>query len=154
MKEATRFPVLYSGSESPGLPAFPLSAGWNLVGSAFGIDRVRFGPEEEGRWAVADPDDGGFGADFEASKTVVDALDSLESEVPRGLSTVVSPSVPGQISSWSASENNLGGKRMYTGEGYWVYMVNPGTLSGFEITPFHFTFDLDGFGCVCPGVLN
>lgn len=152
MKEATRFPVLYSGSESPGLPAFPLSTGWNLVGSAFGIDRIRFGPYEEGRWAVADPDGGGFGADFEAAKMVVDALDSLESEVPRGLSTVVSPSVPGQISSWSASENNLGGKRMYTGEGYWVYMVNPGTLSGFEITPFHFTFDLDGFGCVCPGV--
>jgi hypothetical protein len=28
---------------------------------------------------------------------------------------------------------------MATGEGYWVYMVNPSIYAGFEITPFFYT---------------
>jgi hypothetical protein len=56
----------------------------------------------------------------------------------------VSPSVPGQISVYSASVTSgfwdpiYNNKEMATGEGYWVFMVNPGTYAGFEITPFYF----------------
>lgn len=136
MLKPSKFPVLYSGE--PGFPSFPVDAGWNLVGAAFGIDRYDDEPWfDEGRWAVARPPE-----DPESFKTVEDALDSLISDFPRGASTVVSPSVPGQIESWGIGPGQYAEKYMYTGEGYWVYMVNPGTLSGFEITPFHFTFSL------------
>jgi hypothetical protein len=27
---------------------------------------------------------------------------------------------------------------MVTGDAYWVFMVNPATYAGFEITPFYF----------------
>jgi hypothetical protein len=37
---------------------------------------------------------------------------------------------------WDPIYNN---KEMATGEAYWVFMVNPGTYAGFEITPFYFT---------------
>ena len=71
-----------------------------------------------------------------------EALDSIMSTSPRGLSTVISPSVPGQIQTWALTADDVKQKDLYTGEGYWVFMVNPGTLSGFEITPFHFEFEL------------
>jgi hypothetical protein len=50
--------------------------------------------------------------------------------------------VPGQIQSWAITADDADKKDLYTGEGYWVFMVNPGILSGFEITPFHFEFEL------------
>jgi hypothetical protein len=141
VKEGTRFPVLYSGSESPGLPTYPLSNGWNLVGSAFGIDKKdnKIG-SDEGRWAVANPDS--YPRDPESEKPAEEALNSIMSISPRGLSTVISPSVPGQIQTWALTADDLEKKDLYTGEGYWVFMVNPATLSGFEITPFHFEFEL------------
>jgi hypothetical protein len=141
VKEHTRFPVLYSGSESPGLPSFALAPGWNLVGSAFGIDKKdnKIVPDE-GRWAVANPDS--FPRDPESFMSAEEALDSLMSISPRGLSTVISPSVPGQIKTWALTADELKKQDMYVGEGYWVFMVNPGTLSGFEITPFHFEYEL------------
>jgi hypothetical protein len=141
VKNGTRIPVLYSGSESPGLPSHALVPGWNLVGSAFGIDKRdnKIVPDE-GRWAVANPDS--FPRDPEAAMSAEEALDSIMSTSPRGLSTVISPSVPGQIQTWALTADDVKQKDLYTGEGYWVFMVNPGTLSGFEITPFHFEFEL------------
>jgi hypothetical protein len=138
VKEHTRFPVLYHGTDSPGLPSFALAPGWNLVGSGFGIDKKdnKF-VLDEGRWAVAKPP-----MDPESRMSAEEALDSLVSVSPRGLSTVISPSVPGQIKSWALTADELKREDMYVGEGYWVFMVNPGTLSGFEITPFHFEYEL------------
>jgi hypothetical protein len=58
---------------------------------------------------------------------------------------VISPSVPGQDAIWSESVTNgfwdplINTEDMVTGEGYWVYMVNPSTYAGFEITPFFYT---------------
>jgi hypothetical protein len=129
MKAASRFPVLYSNSL--GLPALALVPGWNLIGSAFGIDRTAAGEGEQGRWAVASPP-----TDAEAQMTVVLALASISGKA----SVVVSPSVPGQLVIWSGvypcdSPSRL----MYTGEGYWVFMTSSGTLAGFEITPLYLT---------------
>ena len=62
----------------------------------------------------------------------------------KGVAIVVSPSVPGQYAIWSESVTSgfwqiTNNREMATGEGYWVYMVNPSTYAGFEITPFFYT---------------
>ena len=63
------------------------------------------------------------------------ALDSLKAAA----SVVVSPSVPGQLLSW-AEVYGTGGEAMCVGEAYWVFMLADGTLAGFEVTPFYFTY--------------
>ncbi|NYT07947.1 MAG: hypothetical protein GKC05_06815 [Methanomicrobiales archaeon] len=142
MKEPSRFPVLYS--DVIGLPAVPLDDGWNLIGAPWGIDREKdCCAEDQGRWGVASPDAG----DPEAFKPVWEALESIKegNGGTKGVAIVVSPSVPGQISIWSASVTSgfwdpiYNNKEMATGEGYWVFMVNPATYGGFEITPFYYT---------------
>jgi len=159
MKSPSRFPVLYSDNPSPGLPTFPVVQGWNLIGAPWGIDRVYNGDCEcdgggceccnppffigdEGRWAVASPDVG----DPEAFMMVWEALESIKegNGGTKGVAIVVSPSVPGQYAIWSESVTSgfwqiTNNREMATGEGYWVYMVNPSTYAGFEITPFFYT---------------
>jgi hypothetical protein len=143
MKDASRFPVLYNDGPSPGLTAVPLESGWNLIGAPWGIDRLKdCCADDEGRWAVASPDTG----DPEAFKPVWEALESIKegNGGTKGVAIIVSPSVPGQISIYSASVTSgfwdpiYNNKEMATGEGYWVFMVNPSTYAGFEITPFYF----------------
>ena len=67
MEIPTRFPILY-GEELWEFPSYSLTAddpananvnGWNFIGSAFGIDRMDNNSllADQGRWAVADPDD-------------------------------------------------------------------------------------------------
>jgi hypothetical protein len=159
MKSPSLFPVLYSDNPSPGLPTFPVVQGWNLIGAPWGIDRVYNGDCEcdgggceccnppyfvgdEGRWAVASPDLG----DPEAFMMVWEALESIKegNGGTKGVAIVVSPSVPGQYAIWSESVTSgfwqiTNNREMATGEGYWVYMVNPSTYAGFEITPFFYT---------------
>ncbi len=146
MAEAGRFPVIYRSSF--GLPSVNLAQGWNLVGAAFGIDRVdNATPYDQGRWAIAWAARLVDGGDPEARKPSAVALDSVRNQA----SVIISPSVPGQIASWSstytqeaqASSPNY----FYTGEAYWVFMIDPGTLAGFEVTPFHFTPDLHDWFC-------
>jgi hypothetical protein len=144
MTDDSRFPVLYNAGPSPGLVAVPLVSGWNLIGSPWGIDRddgcCDLG--DEGRWAVASPDL----EDEEAFMQVTEALESIKegNGGTKGVAIIVSPSVPGQYEIWSASvtsgfwdpiKNN---HTMVTGDAYWVFMVNPSTYAGFEITPFYF----------------
>jgi hypothetical protein len=142
MKEASKFPVLY-GSVSPGLPSYHLVQGWNLIGAPWGIDREEnVPPLDEGRWAVASPDND----DPEAFMPVIEALESIKegSGGTKGVAIIISPSVPGQYDIWSASVTSgfwqiTNTQEMATGDAYWVYMVNPATYAGFEITPFYLT---------------
>jgi hypothetical protein len=142
MKYPSRFPVLYSDDPSPGLPTFSLVQGWNLIGAPWGIDREYNGVGDEGRWAVASPDLG----DPEAFMMVWESLESIKegNAGTKGVAIVVSPSVPGQYAIWSESVTSgfwqiSNTREMATGEGYWVYMVNPSVYAGFEITPFFYT---------------
>jgi hypothetical protein len=144
MKQSSKIPVIYSGQL--GLPSFDVVHGWNLIGAPWGIDRDRHTSTGEGRFAVADPDNGvlPFPADREAIRTVFNASESIKDGLSgRGVAIIVSPSVPGQIQPysmamptgvWSILEVR---ERMYTGEGYWAYMVNPSTYAGFEVTPLN-----------------
>ena len=144
MKQASKIPVIYSGQL--GLPSFDVVHGWNLIGAPWGIDRDSLSSTGEGRFAVADPDSGvlPFPADREAIRTVFNASESIKDGLSgRGVAIIVSPSVPGQIQPysmamptgvWSILEVR---ERMYTGEGYWAYMVNPSTYAGFEVTPLN-----------------
>lgn len=142
MKKDSKFPVLY-GSVSPGLPSYHLVEGWNLIGAPWGIDREEnVPPLDEGRWAVASPDND----DPEAFMPVIEALESIKegSGGTKGVAIIISPSVPGQYDIWSASVTSgfwqiTNTQEMATGDGYWVYMVNPATYAGFEITPFYLT---------------
>jgi hypothetical protein len=139
MKTDSRFPVLYwSDPNNPGLSKFDLVAGWNLIGAPWGIDRVKNeGVPDEGRFAVANPDIG----DPEAVKDLNDALESIKfGREGKGVAIIISPSVPGQIDPFSAPVLELPfyGHDLYTGEAYWVFMVNPSSYGGFEVTPFFF----------------
>jgi hypothetical protein len=156
MKSPSRFPVLYNNNPSPGLPSFALDDGWNLIGSPFGIDRSAAdqdggcgnGPcdpphnseTDQGRWGVASPDSD----DPEAFMLVRESLESIKEGDggTKGVAIIVSPSVPGQLNVYSSSVTTgfweiTNSKEMATGEGYWVFMVNPATYAGFEITPFY-----------------
>ena len=122
------FPVLYSGTL--GLPALKLAAGWNLIGSAFGIDKTA------GDYGIAATDD-----TTDGQKTVKAALDSIGAKC----STVVSPTVPGQGDNvWAttyAAEVISPTNKMFVGESYWVFMTAPDiTLAGFEVTPIYKVF--------------
>jgi hypothetical protein len=140
MSEAGRFPVIYRGSF--GLISVDLVQGWNLVGAPFGIDRDD--SDGQGRWAVAHAS-----SDDDAKMEAAMALDSVRNHA----SVIISPSVPGQITSWSSTytqeDQTSSPNYFYTGEAYWVFMIDPGTLAGFEVTPFHFTPALyDWFCCI------
>ena len=117
------FPVVYSGQI--GLPTLSLGAGWNLIGSTFGIDKTSGGDFDYGIAAYDDTD--GY-------KTVVTALDSIKANA----SVVVSPAVPGQTAAWGTTVADDTTK-MIVGEGYWVYMEAADILVGFEVTPMYFT---------------
>ena len=144
MKAESKFPVIYNAGPSPGLSSVPLESGWNLIGSTWGIDRVDNASVagDEGRWAIASPDLG----DDEAFMLVTDALESIKNgnNGDRGVAIIVSPSVSGQYKAWSAPvtagfwEDLRNNQMMATGEGYWVFMVNPSTYAGYEITPFYY----------------
>jgi hypothetical protein len=77
---------------------------------------------------------------------VTDALESIKNgnNGDRGVAIIVSPSVSGQYKAWSAPvtagfwEDLRNNQMMATGEGYWVFMVNPSTYAGYEITPFYY----------------
>lgn len=145
MEAAAKFPVLYSGQI--GLPSLTLSEGWNLIGSAFGIDKVAGGADLSlGDYGICSLDPTGgttYGgrevnttdADAESWKSLADALDSLGANA----SVVVSPGVPGQEAVWgstAASDTDY----MIVGEGYWVFMTAPDiAYAGFEVTPMYFT---------------
>jgi len=151
MKEATRFPVIYDNVIAANLPAYDLKAGWNLIGSAFGIDRVYTNTvADQGRWAVADPDDWDLQTakrEDEAYMKVEDALDSIIDWTYgyNGASMIVDPPMPGQIDKgWPAPAVTIQNAadadlEMATGEAYWVYMKTDGALGGFEIAPLFFT---------------
>jgi hypothetical protein len=144
MNADSRFPVLYHPGLSPGLTTVPLESGWNLIGSTWGIDREDGCCDlgDEGRWGIASPDL----EDNEAFMQVTDALESIKegNGGTKGVAIIVSPSVPGQYEIWSASVTSgfwdpvKNTKEMATGEAYWVFMVNPATYAGFEITPFYY----------------
>jgi hypothetical protein len=149
MTKESRFPVLYHDGPSPGLTAVPLESGWNLIGAPWGIDREDgcCSPNDQGRWGVASP--GNSTADIgddEAFKQVTEALESIKEGDggTKGVAIIVSPSVPGQYEVWSASVTGgfwdpiKNDQDMVTGDAYWVFMVNPATYAGFEITPFYF----------------
>jgi hypothetical protein len=77
---------------------------------------------------------------------VIEALESIKegSGGTKGVAIIISPSVPGQYDIWSASVTSgfwqiTNTQEMATGDAYWVYMVNPATYAGFEITPFYLT---------------
>ncbi|MDD1709317.1 MAG: right-handed parallel beta-helix repeat-containing protein [Methanoregulaceae archaeon] len=144
MKSESRFPVLYNAGPSPGLSAIPLESGWNLIGAPWGIDRENGCCDlgDQGRWGVAVADL----EDDEAFKQVTDALESIKegNGGTKGVAIIVSPSVPGQYEAWSASVTSgfwdpvKNTQDMATGDAYWVFMANPATYAGFEITPFYF----------------
>ncbi len=144
MKSESRFPVLYNAGPSPGLSAIPLASGWNLIGAPWGIDREDGCCDlgDQGRWGVAVADL----KDDEAFKQVTDALESIKegNGGTKGVAIIVSPSVPGQYEAWSASVTSgfwdplKNTQNMATGDAYWVFMANPATYAGFEITPFYF----------------
>jgi len=117
------FPILYSGVFS--LPGVSLPAGWNLVGSAFGIDKES--GDDFGIAATSDTTDG--------QKGVATALASLGANA----SVVISPSLPGQTLAWGTVATDSSTK-MIVGEGYWVFMTAPATLAGFEVTPIYKIF--------------
>jgi len=115
MDSADVAPVLYNPSLS--VPFKQLYSGWNLVGLAY-------------------LDDVGLKAD--------EALVSVE-EVTGGLNgykLVVSPSVNqsswiysgGAIADWDGAGQSPDGWMLRT-NGYWVFMLNDGTLAGFTFTP-------------------
>jgi len=131
MKADASFPVLYSGVF--GLPSVSLPVGWNLVGSAFGIDKGS--GEGDGDYGIALPTGGPPPTDTEAYKTVATALASLGANA----SVVISPPMPGQVAAWATT---IGGttQNMIVGEGYWVFMTAAATLAGFEVTPIYKLF--------------
>jgi hypothetical protein len=152
MKEPTRFPVIYG--EAPFmLASYSLTSddpsnlnvnGWNLIGSAFGIDRADDGGTDEpdqARWAVADPDDPTEG---EAHKPADVVLHSIIGDGGKdGLSVLVNPHVTGQLDKdwffWEPGAAPI--PEMYTGQAYWAYMTEAGALNGFENAPLFFEGD-------------
>lgn len=144
MKADSKFPVLYHAGPSPGLTSVPLESGWNLIGTTWGIDREDGCCDrgDQGRWGIARADL----EDDEAFMQVTEALESIKegNGGTKGVAIIVSPSVPGQYESWSASVTSgfwdpiKNTREMATGDAYWVFMANPSTYAGFEITPFYF----------------
>lgn len=145
--EGTKFPVIYNTDRGTGLPYYDLTSGgpahgWNLIGSAFGIDKVDNYTEEpdQGRYAIADPDDD---KELEASKAITVALDSIIDWTGRGgMSTLYSDDVPGQLDGGLMWQLGLDtGEEMYTGQAYWAFMTEDRTLNGFEMTPLYLDYE-------------
>jgi len=106
MSEADIAPILYSPNVS--VPSKDVYSGWNLVGLA-NLDEM----------------------------SVADALISIET-VPGcpfciGYSLVVSP--PMNQTPWSCPPEDWDNTEMEPTKGYWVFMINDGTLAGFTFTP-------------------
>jgi cytochrome c peroxidase len=102
----------YEGISAP--PSKTLRAGWNFVGSAF----------------------------LDAQMPVKDALSSIffvpNSMAPAGLplwgyTQVLSPTI--NAFDWVYIRDSLVIPNMLLGEGYWIWMVNPGDVNGFTSTP-------------------
>jgi len=122
--KAISVPVLYNGDMGP-MPSYGMYAGWNLIGSMFGIDKA------------------GSDADY-GVEAIADGEDKMKmgialSSVGASASVVVSPGLPGQEGTpWSeVYTSTISANDMYVGEGYWVFMTADGTLAGFEVTPFY-----------------
>jgi len=115
MSDSSSFPVLlFDGLVS--LPSYDLYAGWNLVGSMFGIG-----------------DDFGVNTADKMKPSV--ALDSIQTSG----SVIISPSVPGQTEAWATTVADNEDELLCVGEAYWIFMEADGTLAGWEILPFSFT---------------
>jgi hypothetical protein len=124
MSAASKFPVLYFDGSLGTPPSYSLSAGWNLIGSMFGVDKV----------TITDFGVAATGAG-NGQKLVSTTLASLGASA----TNVISPSVPGQVAAWAVLASD-GSTYMQVGEAYWVFMSAGGTLAGFEVTPYYFTW--------------
>jgi hypothetical protein len=118
MAAAQTSPILFSPSLS--VPSKALSAGWNLVSASYINDL------NNPNIATATPAE-----DALASIYYVSGANNV------GYSLVVSPAA-GQTG-WSAVrgpaiDTDIG-QDMLPCKGYWVYMINPGTLAGTVFTP-------------------
>jgi hypothetical protein len=150
MHEPTRFPVIYG--EQMNVPAYSLTAddpatavdGWNLIGAPFGIDDVVDETDEadQGRYAVADPDDSFWNAKYEkdAFMDAELALDSIiDQNFDRGLSAIINPHVPGQVDkTWHIYQPRYDVEDLYVGEAYWAFMTDARALNGFQSAPLYF----------------
>ena len=158
MAVPTKFPVIY-GKTFMDLPEYELTQGWNLIGSAFGIDRDPDGEtsgasgtagtmyDDQGRYAVAFPSDtSGFtGSSDEGRMKLKDALVSIApSHAGDGVAMVVNPGVAGQeavywTTPWQVGDvEPVNPEGMYVGEAYWVFMREAGLYGGFESAPLFF----------------
>jgi hypothetical protein len=159
-----------SGQPSYDLLNNETNGGWNLIGSGFGIDKcwdtstfeynlngcagngtcvVSYtidAANDQGRYAVADWDVIGDG---EAVKWAGEVIESVVwgDNFSNGASMVVNPGVPGQIEpAWARTVQDIytspgdDAAWMYTGESYWVFMREDGTLAGFEMTPLYLNY--------------
>jgi hypothetical protein len=170
MLEPTRFPVIY-GDAFVAPPIYSLTAddpgtdqnGWNFIGAAFGIDREDDGDgdgADQGRWAVADPDDSWLNAEYEeeAWMWAGDYLAGLIDYTGNmGLTSLFNPWVTGQIKSdgfedapwlvWQPTDcmcdrnGCCPGPRLWTGQAYWTHMADARALRGMEQAPLFFPDD-------------
>jgi hypothetical protein len=161
MIEPTRFPVLYSGASV--YPMYDLTdsepgtgmTGWNFIGSAFGIDRTDNGKsaeqDDQGRWAVADPDNSFENSSYEP-EAYMWASDYLRGLIDctgnKGLTTLFNPWVTGQIEKdWLSWQPDVCGatktndEKMWAGQSYWAYMADDRALRGIEYAPLYFADD-------------
>ena len=96
-------------STVPSVPSKALSAGWNLVGLG-----LYPGPT------------------MQVDQTLTSVY-TVTGDLS-GYAQMVSPAL--NQTGWLYLRDADGaGKNMTIGKGYWVFMVNPGTLAGFAITP-------------------
>jgi hypothetical protein len=92
------------------MPARNLAAGWNLV-------------------SLNAP----FWTEGISSMSVDQALSSIEGS----WGNAISPAMPGQQDSWVCTPSTAGGKSMYIGDGYWVFITKPTILAGFRMAPWY-----------------
>ncbi len=110
--------------------------------------------DDQGRYAIAVPYSmdtaNGNECDGEAVKWAGEVLESVVwgDNFSYGASLVVNPGVPGQLDPfWARTVQNIYNAAgadpayMYTGEAYWVFMREDGTLAGFEMTPLYLDYE-------------
>ena len=168
--DGTRFPVIYFKGGIENVAYEMPDTGWYLIGAPFGIDNgdENTDLDDQGRFAVADPDDawaGGVNWDWEMLDTDMDlvpdtnvfievddyglnqawmptfaALNSIDpTGVSGGAATIVSPLVPGQIDGgWALPWDYAKSEPLFAGQAYWAFMREPGTLAGYESAPLYF----------------
>ena len=105
MAQADISPILYSPNLS--VPSMQLYSGWNLVG-------------------LANLQDLAVGSALVSAYNVIGDL--------TGYSLAVSPSI-GNQTAWIFVRGVQSQESMQVTKGYWVFMINPGTLAGFTFTP-------------------